>query len=372
MRLILFFFFFLAQLNSFGQSIYQDKEVQKVIQQGLDKTYNFQFYEAELLYQEVRKQHPNSPAYNFLMAVNNYWRILQENKFKEKSKEYLSYLELALKQTEKTLEKDPKNLEGIFFSMIIHSSYTLYHTRNKDNLKTIGSAKQTYNFMKQGFKLKEKFADFYFSTGIYDYYVVQYPESNSAFRPFMWFFASGDKQRGLSELEIASKQAIFVRTESMNYLSNIYLKYESKPAQSLVYISQIAKKYPNNFYFTVKHTEALIGAGKYEEAEKYILPLYYSGHRFFEMASFVFSAEVYEKYRNKLDAAKIYYQKAVNAYSKVDAPVKDYLSFAYCGLARIADKQGDKKSAKDYYEKALKVAEYNWVKKEANEYLDRD
>jgi len=364
-------FFLLLQFNCYSQSIYQDKEVQKIIQEGLDKTYNFQFYEAELLYQDVKKRHPSSPAYNFLMAVNVYWRILQENKFKEKSKEYLTYLEAALKQTETILDKDSKNLEGVFFALVIHSSYTLYYTRNKDNLKTTGAAKQTYHYMKQGFKLKERFPDFYFSTGIYDYYVVQYPESYPAFKPFMWFFAPGDKQRGISEIEIAAKQAIFVKTEALNYLANIYLKYESKPAQSLTYISPLSKKYPNNFFFTVKYTEALIAAGKYEEAEKFILPLYYSGQRFFEMASYVFSAEVYEKHRNKLDAAKIYYQKAVNAFPEVDAPVKDYLSFAYCGLARIADKQGDKKLAKGYYEKALKVAEYNSVKKEANDYLEK-
>lgn len=344
--------------------------MQRVIQNGLDKTYNFEFEEAENFFKQVKNKYPQNPAYNFLMAVNTFWKILYLNKYKEQSDLYVFYLDAALKQTEKLFEKDPHSIEGSFFSMVIYSSFTLYHSRNKNNFKTLNTAKVTYDYMKKGFKLVEKFPDFYFSSGIYDFYVVQYPETNPFFKPFMWFFASGDKQRGIKELELASKQSVFMKTEATGYLANILLKYESKPHLALIHTEKLATKYPNNYFFLARHTEALVATGNYEEAEKHILTLYNSGQKFFEMTSCIFGAEVYEKYRQKLDAAKTFYQKAIQLATQVDVPTKDYLSFAYCGLARIADKQGNKKLAIENYELALKVAEYNSIKKEAHHYLN--
>src|SRR5205807_1124033 len=81
--------------------------------------------------------------------------------------------------------------------------------------------------------------DIYFSTRVYDYFVIQYPETHPVYKPFMFFFAKGDKKRGITELEFCVENGIFSGIESLHYLANIFLKYENDPAKALTYSEQL-------------------------------------------------------------------------------------------------------------------------------------
>jgi Tfp pilus assembly protein FimV len=45
---------------------------------------------------------------------------------------------------------------------------------------------------------------------------------------------------------------------------------------------------------------------------------------------------------------------------------------SYCGLARLCLKSGDHEAARDHYKKALGIAQYNSVKKEAEKFLNKN
>ena len=348
-----------------------DAAIQEVISKGMDKMYNFEFAAAEENYELVHKKYPQHPVYDFLMALNLSWKAIYYNKFNDYSDLQLKYLSNTLALSKKLLEKDKNDPEAIFFSLAAYSSLALYHSQVNAYLDCVNDARKAFVYMKDGFKLKEKFLEFYFSSGVYNYFIVQYPENRPIFKPFMIFFPDGDKAKGISELDYGSRKAVYTRTECQSYISNIFIKYENTPAKALPYTNQLIYKYPQNLFFLCRHTEAVLSTGNYDDAERFSLQLYKSHEKYFVMASSVFYGVINEKRYNKLDTAKAYYNQAINLCNSIQFPNKDYKSFAYAGLARIADRKGDKKSAIAYYKKALEISEYTSIQKEAEAYLDK-
>ena len=353
------------------KSMLNDELTYEIVKKGLEKTYNFEFDAAKKYYHQVKSKYPEHPAYNFLMASSLYWEMLYNDDYKEKSDDYFNYLNNALLQAENFLKKDSKDVEGIFFTMAIESSMALYYAERNENMKTITHAKKAYGAMKEGFTLKEKFIDFYFSTGLYDYFVVQYPESHPTYKPFMFFFAKGNKERGIKELEYASKHGIFSSTESIHYLAHIYLKYENIPEKAIVYSQKLITDYPNNLYFTTKHVEGLLAACKYKEAESLAYKLYKTGKKPFIMRSFVFYGILYEKKYNNYEEALRYYNAALRHANQLSQPTQNWKAYAHAGIARIYHNKGDTANAVAYYKKVQEQSDYTSLQKEAEEYLEK-
>jgi tetratricopeptide (TPR) repeat protein len=358
-------------LKATGQSMLKDEQIKETILQALNYTYNFEFDKADETIEEIKTAYPTHPAANFLKALNLYWRMYYFNSFKENSGEYLKYLDAALQQAQARISKNNKDPEGIFFSLTIYSSLAQYHSQMKETMKAVTCAKKTYEYIKTGFNLKDVFNEFYFTTGLYDFYVEQFPETNPVFKPFMVFFSPGGKEKGIKELEIAASEALFSRTEANHYLANIYLRYMNTPENAINYTTLLYNLYPNNLYFLSRHIESLIGTGQYTEAERLSLPLRNSGKKYFEMASYVFLGIINEKGKKRPEHAKAFYLRAVNMAPEINSPSKDYVSFAYAGLARIAESRGERDKAKAYYQRALELAEYTSVIEEAEKYLKK-
>jgi tetratricopeptide (TPR) repeat protein len=223
--------------------------------------------------------------------------------------------------------------------------------------------------MKKGFDLMNKFPEFYFSTGLYNYYVVQYPENHPAVKPFMFFFASGNKALGLQQMEKSIQYGTFTRTEATYWLAHIYIKHETNPQKALSYTQQLINKYPANIHYVMRHTEMLIANGKYEKAQPYLQQLLAHQNKLFHGAAYIFQGIIQEKGVKNYTLARLNYQRAFNLAITDKRYTKDLYAQAYAGLARIADKEGNKYSAKDYYKKTLELAEYASTVQEAKNYL---
>lgn len=359
----------LPLITSAQTTILNDKGTTQLILQGMDKMYNFEHEEARKLFKEVRKKYPDHPAYDLLMSMSLYWDITVNNTFKSNSAEYKKHLDNTLKLADHLLKNKADDPEGIFFKMAAHAAYALYHSQNGDNMSAVGDAKKAYAMLKKAFVYKDKMADFHFPVGLYNYYAVQYPENYPIYKPFMVFFMKGDKAGGIEDIKYSAENGVFSKTEGHIYLSNIYLRYEEDHNECLKHSQILVNSYPKNTYFQMTHAEALIGAGRYKEAEYVAYALYKNGNTFPKMVSYTFYGLLYEKYFNKPDTARSYYLQAINLKDKVESPANDYLGISYAGLARLAHKKGNTDEAAGYYKKCLEVTKYLSLRKEAEVYI---
>ena len=371
-------FFLLLIFNSgidlFAQEkidhIIPNKVSTEMVKEALDYTYNFQFEESKKLCDQIRKRHPTHPGPDFMMALNLYWEMFYNDSYKQQSGQFLGYLNKTLELSKKMLAIDERDLEGVFFKLAAECYLALYFSERDETSTTLGYAKKMYASIKIGMKLKDKLSEFYFPSGIYNYYVIMYPEVHPVFKPFMWMFISGSKATGFKELDYAWKNAIFCKMECGYHLCHIYIKYEGTPLLAYPYTKILYDRYSNNIYFAMRHCEVLLARGEYKEAKKIADLLNTSGRKYFVASSYVFYGLLSESSKDWENASK-YFLKAIQAFKESSNPESDYLSFAYAGMGRYYKNLGDKTHATEYYKKCKEIAEYHSIVLEVNSYFSK-
>jgi tetratricopeptide (TPR) repeat protein len=366
--LIILQIYFLVKPTKLIGQLSTDAPTQQLVVQALSLIYNQEFGETEPIFKQIKAKYPNHPVNPLLKAIQWQWQYLPIKDNKAMARPYQQQLELCLAQA-KNLEKDEKTkVEAAFFVMASHGYMGLMHNHNDDWIKAATEAKRAYNYLIDGIAYTERNPEFLFSTGMYNYYIVQYPKEHGIIKPITIFFRDGNKDLGLKQIEQATRKGTFTRAEALFFGARIYLKHEAKFDKALPYTQQLITKYPNNPIYLMKHTEGLILSGKYAEARPYLDKLNKKTDKFFPMACQVFEGLMLEK-QNKNDAeASQKYQNALRM-PYDDEFTKEYHVFATAGLARIAARAKDNKKAHLLYKKVLQTAEYEHLRTEAEAYL---
>ena len=370
MRILIIVFAIFWTSDAIGQrNLLDHPEVLEIVKNGLYFIYNTESEQAEKYIRKVEQSIPEHPVGSMMRALNINWSSNPIEADTEEFRKLIGHLQLSLDRTEAYLKKDQNNLEAIFFAMAIHSWLAQFYDEGGQTFKALSAAKKAYHYMKIGFGLLDENPEFYFSTGLYNYYRVQYPESNPVYKPFVWFFREGDKALGLQQLDHASFEAVFTKAEALMYLAHIYLRYENNPLLATRYSGRLVKMYPKNTFFKVTYTEALLAGDKYNSAKSLIEKLVASEKDFYRMSGEIFYGIYLEKHQQKYSMAKDRYLEALTIGETLGARADNKKSLAYAGLARIAHKKGQVEEAKDYYRKAMKLAQYDQVKKEGKSYI---
>ncbi len=365
MRLIIFIFLVSFKLNS---QILKDPIAKTWILEGLNKSYNFQFAEAEEIYNKIKAKYPTNPAYSTLMQMMLYTQYAPVKDNSKAKLQYLSHLNKAVELSEKMIDKNENDTEGIFFMLSSLGSLAAWQADNDEIMKAVNTARKAFPFMKKGMKLTNVQSDFLFTTGLYNYYIEQYPEDHPIVKPFMIFFSDGNKKLGLQQMENCSNRALFTHVEAAYYSAYIYLKNESRSDKALVFINNLTEKYPNNLLFETRKAECLVNLGKYETAKPLVENLMKTQGKIYPLAGLVFQGIIEEKQSKNDIQAAIFYKKAL----KIPVDVRftqDYIAIAYLGLGRIALREKNKKLAKQYFEKSIELSEYQSTDTEAKRLL---
>ncbi|HAK77939.1 MAG TPA: hypothetical protein DCM71_13780 [Runella sp.] len=368
-QLIVFLFIVLSfpPLPARAQILY-DTPTQELVLEAIDHIYNYEFAAVEPVARQIRAKYPNHPVNAMLKAMQLQWQYLPVKDNKAMSGQYAKLLEECIAKA-KVLEKNEKTRpEAAFFSMAGHGYVALIHNYNDEKMKAASEAKKAYDYVMAGFKYMDHNPEFYFSSGLYNYYMIRYPEDHPIVKPVVLFFKDGNREEGLRQMDIASKKGMFTRTESSFYLARIYLKHEQRYDKASSYLGHLVEKYPNNPVFLMKHTEALLLLGKYDDAEPFIDKLKKRNEPFFSLVSQTLEGMYLEKHSRNDQAAQRLYLTAIRQ-PRDEEYTKEYQAFAYAGLARIAIRAGDKRKATEYYKIVTDLAEYKGTLKEAKNFL---
>jgi tetratricopeptide (TPR) repeat protein len=359
-----------VQAQTASESAYK-----QLIQQTIDQIYNYEFDQAEANLQKLKASQPHHPAAPMLSALNLYWKNFPMLPSKPAFGQYDAYLQQALDAAEQLMKQPQTRNEGIFFALSVHGYRAMTESDAGNTMGAIRESKKAFGFMKQGFKLKEQYPDFYLTSGLYNFYVEQYPEDHPMVKPVMWFFPDGDKELGLKQMEIATQKGTFTRTEALYYLVFINQKYRAQSAKVLGYSRKLNEMAPNNPLFMTRHAEVLLSCGKYAEAQPVVSRLLQQSDKLFLSSAHIFEGIIQEKQYGNLEKAKACYQKALQLapYNKKDAVqqayTREFYALAYAGLGRIAAQEGQNEMARGYYKKSLSVGEYKSTIQEAKAYL---
>ena len=348
--------------------ILNDATTRQMISQGLDNMYSYDFRESAEIFQKIKAKHPQHPVYYTLMAIQTELMYFPLKDYPAQQKTYLAYLNQSRNLSEAMLDKDEEDIEANFFELATLGYLAAYDADNQEFMKAVGVAKKAYSHLKKGLALTDKQPEFLYSSGIYNYYRVEYPETHPIIKSVIWVFADGNKKLGLQQLDLATRKTVFVKNEATFYAGYVYTKYESNFAKALTYNNILIEKHPNNLLYQMQRMEFLTAVGRYDDAEGFADKIMKQKGLMFQCAGNIFKGLIAEKGKKDDKTAVALLQKGIKMPFD-ERFTKDYHALAYMGLARIAKRAGENDKMKEYAKKASKMAEYKSTLAEAKAIL---
>jgi hypothetical protein len=347
----------------FTQNLWDDKAIVDSLKSGIQYTYNFEFEKAEVIRNSVAVKYPNHPAllmYEALILHLKYYPLLTET---EKGNKYESLLLQSLSASETQLQEMPDHQLTYFFALMPRMMLLEYYADNGVGSKSIPHLMNVYKSVINGFEFCQTTPDFYFTTGLYDYYIEAYPEANPFYKPFVYLFPDGNKERGLNELYKCWQQSDFIGPEALRFLSYIYINFETNYAEGSNYAFELTQKYPKNPLFAEYYIQLLLLNKQYEKAGVIVANFNENkkNSNFFKNVFLVFDAIIKEHYQTNLMKTEEMYNLTITSMNPYGKYANRYISYAYFGLSRIKKINGLTDEAQFYKSKAEKISQYQHV-----------
>lgn len=350
--------------------ILEDKGSIEKIQQAVDSIYNLNFDAADVIIADLEKKLGDYPGIFLLKSFYVNWKYRPIKKDQDSFNLFESYLKKGIEKSKEMLIKDKNDVEANFYLMACHAFLAELYVDNDLNFKALGEAQSAYKYIKIGFDQVEDNSEFYFSSGIYNYYREKYPEENPFYKSFIWFFRSGDKEEGLEMLKKGARQAVFTKAECLTYLFHINLRYEDKPINAIYYARVLKDKYPNNLHYLSNFIENSIRLETYDELYPYINRLLESENKYYQYIGNIFYGIYLEKKDKDLTSAIEQLKLADKLGANDEIRVPHYDSILFLELGRIHKKLGNDEEANNFFKKSIKSAEYIAYRKDAEEELE--
>lgn len=343
-----------------------------LIRRGVDHIYNVQSDSANLYIDSVSKILPDHPAVPMMRALNVLWThiplVTLDTVFSQFQRHLMDVVDLAIKM-DNGRQVHP---EAIFFEMSARGLLAEYHADAGNYMKALSEAKKVYDLIKIGFELSEEFPEFLLTSGVYNYFREKYPEKNPVYKPFVWFFRSGDMELGIRQIKKATQKAVLTRVEAYVYLSYIYLRYEYEPKRAQEYLAELVRMYPANQYLQAKYLESLTPDNDFKKASlKTIRELAGSDRPYYRLAGESFWGLYLEKILKREEEAMIHYRRSISAGSDIMGHGEYYRSLSYLGLGRIYAKNGDRDNAVYNLNQVISIADTEDIEREAEKLLRR-
>lgn len=341
--------------------ILKDTATYELVKAGVDHVYNFQFDRARDVYRKIKLPYPEHPITFLFRALTTYWEnypLLPDSPARKSFEDDLSNC-IRLCNTGFPPEDEA---EYLMTNLGARGLLLLFYADNEITMEVLTLAASTYKYVKQSFDFRGTYHDFYFITGLYNYYREAYPEAHPIYKPLALLLPRGDKSAGLKELDLAAKHAIFLKAEAFSFLSGIYISFENNYQQSYEYSKSLHELYPSNVQYLAVYIKNLLLIKRYGEAENMIENARKAYQNKYLVAQLdILQGILYEKRYKNLSLAQSYYLKGLNGTVPFGVFSGEFNAYAYFGLSRISEARNDSRMARNYRKQALDQADYENV-----------
>lgn len=353
----------LLLLNSsmVNAQLLHDTATLSMVKQEVNLIYNLEFNQSREIYQKISNKYPAHPVLLLLRGITNYW----ENYPLLYSSPSYPQFEEDLRQCIKLSENNnAPELEAEFLltNMCARGMLLMFYSDNDLIKDVIPLTTSTYKYLRRSFDFTSECADLFYFTGLYNYYREAYPKIYPVYESLAILFPSGDMDAGLAELKTAAARSIVLRAESYSLLTWIYLNFENAYPEALFYSKDLHNLYPNNETFLSHYIKNMLLMKQYDEAEKLITESSAKSlNRYFQAQLLIFKGILQEKKYLNNTMAEQYYNKGISDITMFGEYGNEYAAYAYFGLSRISEANGERNNHKIFRKEATKLAEFKKI-----------
>lgn len=358
-KIILFIF---LSTNLFAQQ----SDFESRVELGIKQIYNIKFEEAEETFRSLIADYPDHPAGRFFLAMIDWWKILLDVENESHDEIFFQKLEDVIFQCDKILEKDPDNVDALFFKGGSIGFRGRLRSLRESWLKAADDGREALPIVERASKLDPNNLDVQLGFGIYNYYAAVIPEEYPMIKPLMIFFPSGNKEEGLKQLKNTAFNGKYAKYEARYFLMTIYYRYESNPWQAEEYAKLLLNDFPDNPTFQRWLGRIYVRQGKMQLADSLFKNVLRKADENFYGYNFPVAlreANYYVGYNyklnNELDSAKIYLSKCAEISKQIDKEEESGFQInSILYLAQISEAKNLLDEAISYYEKLLEMRDW--------------
>lgn len=363
LRKIVFFVVFIFCLTQHSrEQILEDTQAFDKIRNGVIQIYNGEYEQAQAVSQFLDEQYPEKSISYLFKGMIIYWQFFPVIPGTSTGQLFENCMRKGIELAEAGLKINAMDAENLLSALGSAGLLLLYYADNGESGKVLSLAPKTYQWVMRSFNFTKSYKDFYFMTGLYNYYREAYTEAHPIYKPVLVFFPHGSKKLGIKQLKIASDSAIFLMAESLNFLSGIYQSFEKDPAQALVYSKKLKDSYKQNIMFKTSYVRDLLVINKYGEAESLLKSIPYSNvNKYFQAQVDILMGIIQEKrYKNNKLAEELYWNgiRKAKFYGQFG---NEFAAYGYFGLSRIYVAMGNNKTAKQYHKQAREMSAFDHI-----------
>jgi hypothetical protein len=332
-----------------------------LIKKSIDYIYNYQFKEAKESCIKISMLFPGHPVEYLLKGMITYWENFP---LLSKSPAHVLF-EGDLRKCIEICENNADSIdypEYLLTNLCARGMLLLFYTDNDLSLEVIPLALSTYHYIRRSFDFTSIHSDFYYFTGIYNYYRSVYPDTYPVYKPLAALIPKGDKEKGIKELCKAAGSSIVLRAESLIFLSEIYRRFEGDFQQATLYNKTLFELYPDNIEYKAEYIKNLLLIKQYDKAERLISLIGLIRNKtFFDAQNTIFNGIIQEKKYHNFKQAQELYLKGIQEITPFGTYSNEFVAYAYFGLSRISEVNGDKDNKKQYRKMANELADFKKI-----------
>lgn len=234
-KIFLFFFF---SVSIFGQTFPQ-KEVDKLLNKGIENLLNQNYDSADSTFQILEKEFPNLPFGNIYLAANSITKSIDYGEMFD-DKYITQNLESAVKISERKLDQNENDIWNNYFAAISKGFLAYYLALNEDYIEAFAQGYFSISFFERCENLENNFYESKIAIGTFLYWKSEKAD---------WLpFIGDEKGKGIKYLEEAVKHKSYNYYSAVNSLIWIYIN-EKEFAKAIEIAEAVLNRYPENRYF---------------------------------------------------------------------------------------------------------------------------
>jgi len=357
---------------------------------GFDALYRLDYAAADQIFTQLAQEYPKHPAPPLYLAANSWLEFLFDrldldlDKFVspgyfadaravdvpiEIRRRYQENIEKARQLCTDLLEKDPYDLEALYFMGAVEGvqgSYAFTVEHSVGNAFAFG--KRAYRYHSQILERAPDFYDAYLSAGLYEYIVANLPWYIKWFTTLFGY--RGSEERGFEYLNLAAQNGEFVSDDS-SVLQMVLFVREKRYRDALRLAEQLHAKYPENYIFHVNQAQILERMGRQTESldvYRRISQLAAAGaHNYQSLPQARFNHQLALKLRDsgQPELACSYFESALES---PDVSDRDRVT-GHLELGRTLARLGRPETAAEHLRMVLSLPDYDGAAREASRLL---
>ena len=244
-------------IGPINAQILRDTASLRLIKSGIDSIYNLQFSYAEEVYRKIYQTYPGDPVVILFRGIITYWENYPLTPASIARTSFEEDMRRCIELSEKKINPSTEPVY-LLANLCARGLLLTFYTDNELGNEVYPLAKSTYRYIRRSFDFTSSFSDFYFFTGIYNYYREVYPRVHPFYKPLAFFFPKGNREKGLEDLEIAAQSSILLKAESFSDLSYINITYENNYQQAIYFSKYLYDLYPRNPEYPEEYIKNLL------------------------------------------------------------------------------------------------------------------